>query len=74
MAKQKKETEEKKQGYQAGDALKGTLPELNDINFRNKDVMRWTDMTAGRQRQTPIQVQGLATLSNKTKLPRYNKK
>lgn len=74
MGKQKKEAEEKKEGYQSGDALKGTVPDLNDINFRNKDVMKWTELTAGRQMQTPVSVSGLSTLANKTKLPRYSKK
>jgi len=74
MPKEKKQAEEKKEGYQAGDALKGTVADLNAINFKNRDVMKWTELTAGRQIQTPASVQGLSTLGNKTKLPRYSKK
>jgi hypothetical protein len=71
MAEKKKEDSK---GYQKGDALKGTVPDLNDVNFRNKDVMKWQEISGRTGRQTPVQVQGLATLSNKTKLPRYSKK
>lgn len=77
MGEKKKQAEkqpEKKAQYEQGDALKGTVPNLNDINFRNRDVMKWSEITSGRQRQTPVSVQGLATLSSKTKLPRYSKK
>ena len=77
MAKEKKQTEQKKEGYQSGDALKGTVPDLNDVNFRNRDVMRWSDEYAAassNRKQTPAQAQGLATFANRMKLPRYTKK
>ena len=74
MAKEKKQAEQKKEGYQAGDALEGTVPNFDAINFKNRDVMKWREITGGRQTQTPVSVQGLSTLGNKTKLPRYSKK
>jgi hypothetical protein len=73
--KEKKPTEKKeKEQYKEGDALEGTVPNFDAINFKNRDVMKWTELSGGRQKQTPVSVQGLATLANKTKLPRYNKK
>jgi hypothetical protein len=76
MHKEEKKTTEKKekQQYQAGDALEGTVPNFDAINFKNRDVMKWTEITGGRQTQTPVSVSGLSTLANRTKLPRYNKK
>lgn len=71
MAEKKKE---QSSGYQKGDALQGTVPDLNDINFRNRDVMRWSEISGRTGRQTPVQVSGLASLSSKTKLPRYSKR
>jgi len=73
MAKQKKE-EQKSGQYQAGDALKGTVPNFDAINFRNRDVMRWTEGSTTPQKQTPVNAQGLSTFANRMKLPRYTKK
>jgi hypothetical protein len=75
MPKEKKPIEKKEnEQYQSGDALKGTVPNFDAINFKNRDVMKWTELTGGRQIQTPVSVSGLSTLGNKTKLPRYSKK
>ena len=52
-----------------------TVPSFDAINFKNRDVMRWTEMSQNPTRSAvPVQVQGLATISSKTKLPRYSKK
>ena len=43
-------------GYKKGDAQKGAPVDLNDINFRNKDVMRWTN---------PKQTSGVSSYSSR---------
>jgi hypothetical protein len=35
--------------YEKGDALKGTTVDLNDINFKNKDVMKWTNPKSSKK-------------------------
>ncbi|QDP68174.1 MAG: hypothetical protein Unbinned1473contig1000_52 [Prokaryotic dsDNA virus sp.] len=40
----------KKQGYKKGDVQAGSPPDLNDINFKNKDVVKWSDKSSRRKR------------------------
>ena len=56
------------------DESKGTVPNFDAINFRNRDVMRWTEGSTTSQKQSPVSAQGLATFANRMKLPRYTKK
>jgi len=65
---------EKKPDYVKGDALKGTVPNFDAENFKTKDVMKWSKIRKKQDTINPVRVPGLATLANKTKLPRYKNK
>jgi len=69
MAKDEKETT----GYQDGAALKGTSVDLNSANFRNKDVMSWSDRKASLETSVVAPLNGLSRLGQIGKLPRYSK-
>lgn len=68
MSKNTKSSGAKRARYTKGDALEGTNVDLNSINFKNKDVMRWNSKK-GRRRSVarPISVPGLGSI---TKIPR----
>lgn len=65
----------KAKGYQAGDGLKGTVADLNSVNFKNKHVMKWSK-PAPRKANKPDseQVRGLGQLGRTTRVPRLGMK
>jgi len=52
-----------------------TVPDLDAANFKNKDVVKWSDKKKPVPARTKHRsVRGLATLSNRTRIPRLGKK
>jgi len=63
-----------KSDYVKGDALKGTVPNFDAENFKNKVVMKWSKI---KEKQGEIRSAinlPVATLVKKTILPRYKSK
>ena len=58
-----KAEEKKKKGYKAGDMKKGTTVDLNAVNFRNKEVVKWSKKSYETGKQSgSSRVPGLKTL------------
>jgi hypothetical protein len=52
-----------------------TVPDLDAANFKNKDVVKWSEKNSKVPDRTKHRaVRGLATLANRTKIPRLGKK
>ena len=62
-----------KKGYNKGDALKNTVADLSKSTFTTKDHSKWSAIK-NDNRGPRVSAQGLSTINQKTKLPRYNKK
>jgi hypothetical protein len=41
-----------KEGYKKGDVQSGSPADLNSINFKNKHVAKWSDMSSRKKRNT----------------------
>ncbi len=64
-----------KSDYVKGDALKGTVPNFDGENFKNKDVTKWSNIKRSQDKISSVNLPGLATLGGKkTTLPRYKSK
>jgi hypothetical protein len=59
-----------KREYVKGTATDGTNPDLDNVAFKNADVMRWSQMRKTQTKQAHQKLSGLASLNNKTKLIR----
>lgn len=62
--------EKEKKGYTKGDALVATVADLNASNFKNKDVMKWSEIRSNQSSSPRTKLSGLASLNRGTKLPR----
>jgi hypothetical protein len=62
-----------KRGYTKGDALKNTVADLSKSTFTVNDHSKWSTIK-NTNRGSSVSTQGLSSLNQKTKLPRYNKK
>lgn len=69
-----KSTKSEKKKYTAGEALANTVADLNAANFKNKDVQKWTEIKSNQERTPHQKLKGLASLNQKTNLPRYKKR
>ena len=58
----------------ADDKKDNSVVDLNDMNFRNKDVMKWSDRPAGQAVDYSSSNFGLRTTANKVKAPRLDRK
>ncbi len=56
--------------YKKGDALKGSPPDLNHINFKNKDVMRWSNIRGSKSVSRPSSLVGLKGFGSSPKVKR----
>jgi len=63
-----------KSDYVKGDALKGTVPNFDGENFKNKVVMRWSKIQEAKDKIGSAINLPVATLVKKTILPRYKSK
>lgn len=62
-----------KKGYNKGDALKNTVADLSKSTFKVTDHSKWSSIK-NNNRGPRVSAQGLSSINQKTKLPRYNKK
>lgn len=62
-----------KRGYTKGDALKDTVADLSKSTFKVADHSKWSSIK-NNNRASSVSAQGLSSINQKTKLPRYNKK
>jgi hypothetical protein len=68
-----KASKAEKKGYTKGDALKDTVADLSKSTFKVTDHSKWSSIK-NNNRASSVSAQGLSSINQKTKLPRYNKK